>query len=105
LGGVARRRDHGTTRNIEVAWITIEPDGGPEGTIMVKLSVQVPDVGENKRKGGNNYFPGWECKEPNVIRKVINYTKHVLGYPRPGLLEWAEDLKVECMEASCRLSA
>jgi hypothetical protein len=72
---------------------------------MVKLSVQVPDVGENRRKNRNKCFLGWECKVPNVIRKVMNYTKYVFGSPPPCLLEWAEDVGVEWMEASCRLSA
>jgi hypothetical protein len=85
VGGVAQGRDHGTARNIKVVWIAIELDGGSEGTIRVKVSVQVPDVGGNKIKSGNNCFLGWECKGPNVVRKVINYTKQVFGSPGPGL--------------------
>jgi hypothetical protein len=48
---------------------------------------------------------GWECKEPNVIREVTNYTEHAPGCPQPGLFAWAEDVIVEGMKASCRLGA
>jgi hypothetical protein len=85
--GVAQRRYHGAASNIKVLRITIELDGGLEGAMRVQVSVQVHDVGEYKRKSGNNCFPGWECKEPNVFSKVSNYTMQVLGSPRPGLLE------------------
>jgi hypothetical protein len=36
---------------------------------------------------------------------MINYVKQVLDSPRPGLLEWAEDVRAECLKAGCRLSA
>jgi hypothetical protein len=105
LSDVAQRRDHGAASNIKVERITIELDSGPEGTIRVHARVQVHDVGEIRRKSGKKCFLGWECNEPNVIRKRINYTKKVLGSPRPGLFEWAEDVIRECLEVSCRLSA
>jgi hypothetical protein len=50
---------------------------------MVQARVQILDVRENGRKGGSNSFLGGECKEPNVVGKVMNYTEHVFG-PPPG---------------------
>jgi hypothetical protein len=75
LGCVSQGRDHGAASNIKVVWITIELDGGPESTSMVQARVQVPDVRENGRNVRSNNYRGWECKEPNVDGKVINYTE------------------------------
>jgi hypothetical protein len=62
-------------------------------------------MSEDGRKSGDNCFFGWECKEPSILGKVINYTKHVFDSLRPCLLEWDEDARVQCTETSCRLSA
>jgi hypothetical protein len=105
LGSVSQRRYHGAASNIKVVRITIELDGGPESTSMVHARVQVPYVYEDGRNSGDTCFLGWEFKDPNVVGRVINYTKNVFGSPRPGLLESAEDIKIECLiKASCRLS-
>jgi hypothetical protein len=88
-----------------VVRITFELEGGPKGTIKVHAKAQVRDVGEKRRKSGNNCFIGWERKKLNVIRKVINYTNKQFGSPLFGLLERAEDVRTECLNASCRLSA
>jgi hypothetical protein len=87
LSGVAQSRYYCAASNIKVVRITITFEGGPEGSTRVHAGVQVHDVGENITKSGNKCFLGWECKERNVIRKAINYTKHIFGFPRPGLLE------------------
>jgi hypothetical protein len=105
LGGVSQRRDHGAASNIKVVRITVELDGGHKSTSTVHARVQAFDVGENRRKSGNNCFLGWKCKEPNVIGKIIDYTKHVFGSPRSGLFEWAKDVIVDGLKGSCRLSA
>jgi hypothetical protein len=44
LGDVAQGRDHRTARNIEVVWITSELETGCEGTIRIKVSVEIPNV-------------------------------------------------------------
>jgi hypothetical protein len=41
LSGVAQGRDHCAASNIKVVWMTIELDGGHEGTIIVQAGVQV----------------------------------------------------------------
>jgi hypothetical protein len=94
LGSVARRGDHGAaSNNIKVVRITVELDGGPESsTSREQARVQVPDFCENEGHSGTNCFLGSKCKE-------------VFGSPRPSLLEWAEDVRAECMTTCCRLSA
>jgi hypothetical protein len=87
VGCVSQGRDHGAASKIKVVRITIQLDGGLECTSKVQAIVQVTYVRENGRKAGNNGFLGGECKEPNVVGKVINYTEHVLGFPRTGLLD------------------
>jgi len=67
--------------------------------------VQVPDVSEKRGKSRNNCLFGWECKEPNIIREVINYTDQVFSSPRPGLFERAEDVRTEGLKASCGFGA
>jgi hypothetical protein len=59
LSGVAPKRDNFAANRIEVVRITIKLEGGPEGTTIVQAKVQTPDVGEKKRKSGNNFFFGW----------------------------------------------
>jgi hypothetical protein len=73
--GLCIPRDHGAAGKIKVVRITIELNGRLESTRRVHPGVQVHDVRENGRKGGNNSFLGWECKEPNVVGKVINCTE------------------------------
>jgi hypothetical protein len=92
LSSVAQRRYHCPASHIEIVRITIELEGGSEDTTKVHARVPVPDVGKNRRKSGNNCFLGNKCKDPNVIRKLINYTKQIFGSPRPGLFEWAENV-------------
>jgi hypothetical protein len=67
--------------------------------------VQVPDVSEKRGKSRNNCLFGRECKEPNIVREIINYTEQVLGAPRPGLFERAKDVKAEGLKASCGFGA
>jgi hypothetical protein len=78
---------------------------GPESTSREQARVQVLDVCEDGGHNGNKCFLRWECKEPNIVGKVINYTKQVFGFPRPNFLEWVEDVRVECLKAGCRLIA
>jgi hypothetical protein len=99
LGSVTQRRDHGAARNIKVVRVTVELDGGPESKSKEQARVQVPDVCEDGGHSGNNSFLCWECKEPNIVGKVINYTKQVFGSPRPSLLEWAENVIAKMLES------
>jgi hypothetical protein len=99
VGCVSQGRDHGAERNIKVVRIPIELDGGPKRTASrMHARVKFHYVRENGRKGGNNCFRGWECKEPNVVGKVIIYTEYVFGSPRPCLLTWAEDVRAQCLK-------
>jgi hypothetical protein len=74
LGSVTQRRDHGAASNMKVVRTTVELDGGPESRSKEHARVQVPYVSEDGGHSGSNCFLRWECKEPTIVGKVINYT-------------------------------